>query len=94
MRIERELYGASAAVLVERLAWRSECARIRDLIDHNAALQLLALDLARPAPGVELGAEYSTAGLATLAIPGPSGRALDPGTAELVGFVRPRDLEG
>jgi phosphohistidine phosphatase len=94
VRYERELYGASAGVLLDRLHGVPEAVGSVMLIGHNPALQLLALDLARPAPGFrELEAKFPTAGLATLAFPGPSWRALDPGTAELTGFVQPRELE-
>ena len=63
------------------------------LIGHNPGLQQLALDLARPAAQVqELEAKFPTAALATLALPAPW-RRIEPGTAELVGFARPRDLE-
>jgi hypothetical protein len=41
----------------------------------------------------ELEAKYPTAGLAILAFDRPSWGELDRGTAELVSFVRPRDLE-
>jgi phosphohistidine phosphatase len=63
------------------------------VIGHNPGLQRLALGLARPAPAVdELEAKYPTAGLASLVFEGSSWRDLDRGSAELVGFVRPRDL--
>jgi hypothetical protein len=56
-------------------------------------MQQLALCLARPGPERrELEAKYPTAALATLAFPGTAWRTLDCGKADLVGFVRPRDL--
>ena len=61
------------------------------LIGHNPGMQDLALDLARPAPEVdELRVKYPTAALLTLLL--EDWRALARGSAELVGFVRPRDL--
>jgi phosphohistidine phosphatase len=94
VRFESELYGASAGSLLDRLRDVRDAVGTVLLIGHNPAVQLLALDLARPAPEVrELEAKFPTAGLATLVFPGSSWRALAPGTAELAEFVRPRDLE-
>ena len=54
-------------------------------------MQDLALDLARPAPEVdELRVKYPTAALLTLLL--EDWDALARGSAELVGFVGPRDL--
>jgi phosphohistidine phosphatase len=94
VRIEVELYGATAAALLQRLRAVPDAVGSVMLIGHNPALHLLALDLARPAPTLrELEAKYPTAALATLAFPGRTWRALDRGTAELADFVRPRELE-
>jgi phosphohistidine phosphatase len=94
VRFEPELYGASAGTLLDRLHGVGNAVGSVMLIGHNPGLQLLALDLARPALRVrELEAKYPTAGLATLAFPAASWRALARGTAELVGFVLPRELE-
>lgn len=94
VRFEPELYGASAGTLLDQLHGVGNAVGSVMLIGHNPGLQLLALDLARPAPRVrELEAKYPTAGLATLAFPATSWRALARGTAELVGFVLPRKLE-
>ena len=94
VRFEPELYGASAGALLDRLHAVPEAVRSVMLIGHNPALQLLALDLARQAPGLrELEAKFPTAGLATLEFPGASWSALDRGSAELTAFVRPRELE-
>jgi phosphohistidine phosphatase len=94
VRIEPELYRATASELLERLRTVPEGAGSVMLIGHNPGLELLALDLARPSPRLrELEVKYPTTALATLAFPGPSWRELDHGTAELIGFVRPRDLE-
>jgi phosphohistidine phosphatase len=94
VRFEPELYGASAGGLLDRLHGVPEPVGSVMLIGHNPALQLLALDLARPALVLrELEAKYPTAGLATLVFAGSSWRALARGTAELTGFVRPRELE-
>jgi hypothetical protein len=53
-------------------------------------LQLLALALAQPAAELhELEAKYPTAALVTRAFRGRSWHLIKPGTAELVGLVRP-----
>jgi phosphohistidine phosphatase len=93
IRIEPELYRASAGTLLERLRGVADDVDSVMLIGHNPGLQRLALDLARRVPAVrELEAKYPTAALATLEFADPSWQALERGTAELAGFVRPRDL--
>jgi phosphohistidine phosphatase len=95
VRFEPELYGASPDVLLDRLHKVDDAIGSVMLIGHNPSLELLALDLARPEePAVrELAAKYPTAALATLVVAEGSWRTLGHGTAELTGFVRPRDLE-
>jgi phosphohistidine phosphatase len=94
VRVERELYAASADALLERLR------RLPDRIDsvlvigHNPGLEQLALRLARPGAAVDaLATKFPTGALATLELDGDSWRGLGPGSAELTAFVRPRDLE-
>ena len=91
VRVEAELYGAGSAALLARL--RHVPARVRSVmvIGHNPGLQDVALLLARNGSR-ELEEKLPTAALATLAFRGPWA-ALDRGEAELVEFVRPRDLE-
>jgi phosphohistidine phosphatase len=94
VRIERDLYGAGSEALLDRLRSVPNDVGSVMLIGHNPGLQLLALDLARPAAERdELAEKFPTAALVTLAFRSASWRLLEPGTAELVGFVRPRDLE-
>jgi phosphohistidine phosphatase len=94
VRFESALYGASAAMLLERLHGVGDDVGSVLLIGHNPAVHMLALDLAGPAPAPrELAGKFPTAGLAMFVFPGSSWRALAPGTAELTEFVRPRDLE-
>jgi phosphohistidine phosphatase len=91
---EPELYGAQSAVLLERL--QEIPARVRSVmvIGHNPGLEELALLLVRHGPRVrELEAKFPTGALATLAFQGSGWAALDRGTAELIEFIRPRDLE-
>jgi phosphohistidine phosphatase len=90
--IEPELYGAGVGALLARLHEVPAAVPSVMVIGHNPGLQDLALFLSRWGPGVrEPEAKFPTAGLATLAVPGWS--TLDRGTAELIDFVRPRDLE-
>jgi phosphohistidine phosphatase len=92
IRVEPELYGAGAADLLARL--REIAARVRSVmvIGHNPGLEQLALLLARHGPRVQE-LEFPTGALATLAFRGDGWAALDRGTAELIEFIRPRDLE-
>jgi phosphohistidine phosphatase len=93
VRFEPELYHASADALLDRLHEVPDAVESVMLIGHNPSLEMLALELARPGAQVrELAAKYPTAALATFAIPGASWRELGRGSAELTGFVRPRDL--
>jgi phosphohistidine phosphatase len=87
VRVEPELYGASADALLARLREVPGAVRSVMVIGHNPALQELAVLLA----GLE--GKFPTGALATLAFRGRDWTALDRGTAELIEFVRPRDLE-
>jgi phosphohistidine phosphatase len=90
--VERDLYGASAGELLERLHQVADEVETVMLIGHNPSIQSLALNLA--ARGDDLGAiglKYPTGALATLTFEG-SWRDLGRDGAELAGFVRPRDL--
>ena len=63
------------------------------LIGHNPSIQTLALRLAGSGDDLErVRIKYPTGALATLAFPG-GWDELEPGAAELVAFVRPKDLE-
>jgi phosphohistidine phosphatase len=94
VRVEPELYGASAGALLDRLHSVPDAVGSVMVIGHNPGLQRLVLELARPTPELrELEAKYPTAGLATLVFSGSSWRTLIHGTAELVDFVQPRTLE-
>jgi phosphohistidine phosphatase len=91
---EPGLYGASAASLLERLhRVPDEIASVL-LIGHNPAIGDLALDLARPSPERRaLEVKFPTAALAELGVPICTWGDLDHNGAELVAFIRPRDLE-
>jgi phosphohistidine phosphatase len=92
VRIERDLYGASASQLLERLRRVPDSTDSVMLIGHNPAVQELALELAgggERLPDVER--KFPTCALATLTLP-DSWDDLRAGSAELVAFVRPKDL--
>lgn len=94
VRVESELYAASAPALLERLRGIPDTVESVMVIGHNPGLQELALELARPASAAsELAAKYPTGALATLAFDASSWQELGRDTAELVELVRPRDLE-
>jgi phosphohistidine phosphatase len=94
VRVEPGLYGAPPAVLLARLHEISPSIRSVMVIGHNPGLQELALLLARHGSSLhELDAKFPTGALATLACRGRGWGALDRGAAELVDFVRPRDLD-
>jgi len=93
VRYEPELYGASAATLRERVRGMPDDVGSVLLVGHNPAIELLAADLACPSPlRDDLEAKFPTGALATLAVPSASWRGLGDECAELVAFVRPRDL--
>ena len=94
VRYEPGLYGASATSLLERLRGLPDHVASVLLIGHNPAIEELALTIARPSPRRrDLEVKFPTGALATLAAPFPSWRSVDDESAELIGFVRPRDLE-
>jgi phosphohistidine phosphatase len=95
VRYEPELYGASAATLLERVRGVPDDVGSVMLVGHNPAMELLAADLACPSPLLDdLVAKFPTAALASLDVAAASWRGLGDECAELVAFVRPRDLAG
>ena len=94
VRVEGDLYAASADALLERLRSVPDDVGSVMLIGHNPGLQELALDLARQSNAVtELEEKYPTAAIATLELLVTRWQELDRDTAELVALVRPRELE-
>jgi phosphohistidine phosphatase len=92
VRIEDELYGASAPELLRRLREVPDTVESVLLVGHNPAMQELAITVA--GGGALLGEverKFPTGALATLELAGDWG-AIGPGRAELVAFVRPREL--
>jgi phosphohistidine phosphatase len=92
-RVEDPLYGAGEAKLLACLqALPEEVASVM-LIGHNPGIEELALALA--SEGAELARmreKYPTAALATIDLPADRWDAIERGSGELVGFVRPKDL--
>jgi phosphohistidine phosphatase len=90
VRVERELYGASAHELLARLRRLPDDLESVLVIGHNPGMHELALELAGSAP--ELAGKFPTAALATLAFHGSAWGELGPEATELVELTRPRDL--
>jgi len=92
IHIESELYEASAAGLLSRLQRIGDAVPSVMLVGHNPSIERLALDLAHGGADLaELDDKYPTGALATLEFD-RAWSALEPDTARLVGFVKPRDL--
>jgi phosphohistidine phosphatase len=93
--VEPELYGADVADLLLRLARLPPAVPSVLLIGHAPSLRDLALRLAGGGDAAALSrlrAKMPTAALATLVLPRGAWARLAPGSAELRGFVVPRDL--
>jgi phosphohistidine phosphatase len=94
IRIERDLYGAGAAGLLERLRRVPDTASSVMLIGHNPGIQDLALELAASGPALTaLQEKFPTGALATLEIDVGRWRDVDDGTATATTLVTPRSLE-
>ena len=93
VRLEAELYAASAETLLERLrAVPEEVASVM-LIGHNPGLHDLALLLASAGTELErLEAKFPTAALATLTLPRATWRRLSHADAVLAAYVVPKQL--
>jgi phosphohistidine phosphatase len=94
IRVERDLYGAGAAQLLDRFRQLSNSASSAMLIAHNPGIQDLALALAAGGPALaELGEKFPTGALATLELDVARWRDLDHGIATATALVTPRSLE-
>jgi phosphohistidine phosphatase len=94
IRIERELYGAGAAQLLDRLRQIPGGASSAMLIAHNPGTQDLALALASSGPALAgLGEKFPTGALATVERGVERWRDLDHGMATATTRVTPRSLE-
>jgi phosphohistidine phosphatase len=93
VRVESELYEATARALLERLRRIPDEVPSAMMVGHNPAMERLALDLAARGPDLaDLSRKYPTGALAVLEFEGKWGD-LDADGARLVAFVKPRDLE-
>jgi phosphohistidine phosphatase len=94
--VEQDLYGASAAILLERLRSVPEDIRSVMLIGHNPAMQALVVELADkrssdPARLQSAARKFPTGALATFELQAPWADVRS-GEAVLKDFVRPKDL--
>jgi len=92
--LDRDLYLAPGAKLLERLKEISEGVGTALLVGHNPGLHELALMLADPESPVELpplSGKFPTGALATYRFT-PAWRRLKPHAATLIAFVTPREL--
>ena len=92
VRIEDDLYGASAGDLLAVLNRVADDVDSVMLIGHNPGIQDLAIQLAGPGPEIaRVRQKFPTAALAALEHDG-TWTQLTPGSAELVAFVKPKEL--
>jgi phosphohistidine phosphatase len=93
-RVEDALYGATETELLARLERLPEEVGSVMLIGHNPGLEELASALASEGAGLaRMREKYPTAALATIDLPTDRWSAIERGSGELVGYVRPRDLD-
>jgi phosphohistidine phosphatase len=93
VRVERELYGASAEELLRRLREVPPTLDSVMLVGHQPAIQELAVHLAGEGSGLDrVRQKFPTAALATLSFPG-DWSGLGAGGAELVAYVKPKQLQ-
>jgi phosphohistidine phosphatase len=94
IRIERVLYGAGAAQLLEQLRRLPATAPSALLIAHNPGIQDLAIALAAGGPAMAgLREKFPTGALATLELEVEGWGDVDTGTATATTLVTPRSLE-
>ena len=91
--IEEGVYLASADDLARRLRELPDEAGEAMLVGHNPGLHDLALSLADEAGRAALAENLPTGGLVTLDLQVSSWANAEEGTATLVSFVKPRDLQ-
>jgi phosphohistidine phosphatase len=93
--VENELYGASAAAILERLHRLASDTGSAMVIGHNPAMQLLVLKLAASSTSdgdlATVRHKFPTGALATLTFD-CAWSELSPGAATLTGLARPKDL--
>jgi phosphohistidine phosphatase len=93
IEVEDDLYAASAGELLARLRKVPDTVPSVLLIGHNPGLQDLALTLARDGPDrARLEEKFPTGALAVLSVRRLTWSGLQPGDAELLACIAPRDL--
>ena len=93
MRLDSDLYGASATALLDRLHEVPEQVSSVMLIGHNPGLQELAVWLTQPNKRRRsLEAKFPTAALATITLPTSSWTQLRQARAHLTDYTTPRQL--
>ena len=95
LEVDRELYVAAAATLLERLAQLPDAESEVLVVAHNPGIQTLALRLAResaPRQRSRMAAQFPAASLAILALEAPCWAEVERG-GRLEAFARPKDLD-
>jgi phosphohistidine phosphatase len=93
-KVDDALYGASESELLAHLKELPEGVGSVMLIGHNPGLEELALALASDGAGLaRMREKYPTAALATIDLPARRWSTVRRRSGELVGFVRPKDVE-
>jgi phosphohistidine phosphatase len=91
-KVDEQLYGASEATLFERVRTLPDEIGSVMLIGHNPGLEELAL-ASKGEALARMREKYPTAALATVDLPADRWSAVERGSGELVGYVRPSDLD-
>ena len=92
----REIYNAGSGGLFETIRRSGEGANVLCVVGHNPGLHALAVALSGSGNADDLDtlrAKFPTGSLAVLRVAADSWTELAPGRAELVRFVRPKDLK-
>ena len=95
-RFDQRIYLADPDDLLDLIRAAPEEAGSLLLVGHNPGLEMLVLSLAAPGASPLLGeveAKYPTATLAELSLPADRWADTTPGRAQLLRFLRPRDLD-
>ncbi len=95
-RFEPQIYGGSAAALLDIVTAVDDSVGRLLLVGHNPGLQELALTLARTDERLRdsVASAFPTAALALLELPVDKWEEVGPEIAEIADFVRPRELSG
>ena len=94
IQFEPRIYGAGGATLLSLIQGSPESVRAPLLVGHNPGLQQLIVDLTRDEQRrlrSRVAHKYPTAALAIIEVPS-SWSAVEPGGAEIIELIVPRDL--